>query len=89
MLPNHSGYLQLVRAVPSWSDLVELASETESHKRSGRAKGGEWSGAEEKQVTERKGLEEDQGNLGLPEGCSELLGTVLAFSSWPCESVQN
>lgn len=79
MLPNHSGYLQLVCAVPSCSDLFELASETESHKKSGRAKEGEGSGAEEKQATRRKGLEEEQDNLGLLEGLFRASGNSSCF----------
>lgn len=79
MLPNHSGYLHLVCTVPSWSDLLELASETASHKRSGRAKEGEGSGAEEKQVTKRNGLEEDQDNLGLPGGLFRASGNSSCF----------
>lgn len=78
MLPNHSGYLQVVCTVPSWSDL-ELASETASHKRSGRDKKGEGSGAEEKQVTKRKGLKEDQDDLGLPEGLFRASGNSSCF----------
>ena len=65
--------------VPSCSDLLELASETESHKGSGKAKEGEGSGAEEKQATKRKGLEEDQDNLGLLERLFRASGNSSCF----------
>lgn len=50
----------------SCPDRLELASEIQYHKRSGRAKEDDGSGAEEKQVTKKKGLGGRPGQLRPP-----------------------